>query len=149
MLCPCFFRPSDNVWRSRRADAPQCANFSTVISPSWVIEQISVGKCAHQGVPACRERQTSFKIVTWTKQTWTKHHNTVVGSSPVPSGCRGGRWAAYCFCSSLPHGTWQNLNDKEKKLATHLKSFTKDSITRLSYRACIASGGIHHCNYHI
>ena len=23
-----------------------------------------------------RERQTSFKIVTWTNQTWTKHHNT-------------------------------------------------------------------------
>jgi len=26
---------------------------------------------------ARRERQTMFKIVTWTKQTWKKHHNTV------------------------------------------------------------------------
>ena len=30
----------------------------------------------HRGASARRERQTSFKIVTWTKQTWTKHHNT-------------------------------------------------------------------------
>ena len=42
LLCPCLFRPSDNVWRSRRADAPQCVHFSTVISPSWITEQISV-----------------------------------------------------------------------------------------------------------
>jgi len=51
-------------------------HFSTVISPSWITEQISVGKCAHRGASARQERQTSFKIVTWTKQTWTKHHNT-------------------------------------------------------------------------
>ena len=44
LLCPCLFRPSDKVWRSRRADAPRCAHFSTVISPSWITEQISVGK---------------------------------------------------------------------------------------------------------
>ena len=48
-----------------------------VISPSWKTEQISVGKCAHRGASARRERQTSFKIVTWTKQTCTKHHNIV------------------------------------------------------------------------
>ena len=76
LLCPCLLLPSDNVWRSRRADAPRCAHFSTVISPSWITEQISVGKCAHQGASQHQERQTSFKIVTWTKQTWTKHHNT-------------------------------------------------------------------------
>ena len=76
LLCPCLFRPSDIVWRSRCADAPWCAHFSTVISPSWITEQISVGKCKHRGASASRERQTSFKIVTWTKQTWTKHHNT-------------------------------------------------------------------------
>ncbi len=34
LLCPCLFRPSDNVWCSRRADAPRCAHFSTVISSS-------------------------------------------------------------------------------------------------------------------
>ena len=51
-------------------------HFSTVISPSWITEQISVGKCAHRGASSRRERQTSFKIVTWTKQTWTRHHNT-------------------------------------------------------------------------
>ena len=78
LLCPCLFPPSDNVWRSRHVDAPRCTHFSTVISPSWITEQISVGKCAHRGVSACRERQTSFKIVSWTKQTWTKHHNTVL-----------------------------------------------------------------------
>jgi len=76
LLCPCFFHPSDNVWRSRRTDAPRWAHFSTVISPSWITEQMSVGKCAHRGASARRERQTSFKIVTWTKQKWTKHHNT-------------------------------------------------------------------------
>jgi len=76
LLCPCLFHQSDNVWRSRRADTPRCEHFSTDISPSWITEQISVGKCAHWGASACRERQTRFKIVTWTKQTWTKHHNT-------------------------------------------------------------------------
>jgi len=25
-----------------------------------------------------RERQTMLKIVTWTKQTWTKHYNTYI-----------------------------------------------------------------------
>ena len=76
MFYPCSFCPSDNVWRSRRADTPRCAHFSTVISPSWITEQISVGKCAHRGASAHQERHTSFKIVTRTKQTWTKHHNT-------------------------------------------------------------------------
>ena len=33
----------------------------------------------HRGASARRERQTSFQIVTWTKQTWTKHHNTGPG----------------------------------------------------------------------
>ena len=77
LLCPYLFRPSDNVWRFRRADAPRCAHFSSVISPSWITEQISsVTKCALRGASSHRQRQTSFKIVTWTKQTWTKHHNT-------------------------------------------------------------------------
>jgi len=76
LLCPCLFCPSDNVWRSRRADAPRCAHFSTVISPSWITEQISVGKCAHRSASARWKLQTSFKIVTWTKETLTKHHNT-------------------------------------------------------------------------
>ena len=80
LLCPCLFHPSDNVWRSRHADAPRCMHFSTVISPSWITEQISVGKCAHRGASARRKRQSSFKIVTWTKQTWTKHHNTSFSS---------------------------------------------------------------------
>jgi len=34
----------------------------------------------HQGASASQERQTMFEIVTWTKQTWTKHHNTTVSS---------------------------------------------------------------------
>ena len=71
LLCPCLFRSSDNVWRSLCADAPRCAPFSTVISPSWITEQISVGKCMHRGASERWERQTSFKIATWTKQTWT------------------------------------------------------------------------------
>ena len=76
LLCPCLFRPSDNMWPSRPADAPPCVHFSTVISPSWSTEQISEENCAHRGASARQEGQTSFKIVTWTKQTWTKHHNT-------------------------------------------------------------------------
>jgi len=64
LLCPCLFHPSDNVWRSRRADAPRCAHFSTVISPSWITEKISVGKCAytteaHQRV---RSAKRGYKI---------------------------------------------------------------------------------------
>ena len=51
----------------------QCTSGEFQGAPSWITEQISVGKCAHRGTSA---RQTSFKIVTWTKQTWTKHHNT-------------------------------------------------------------------------
>ena len=74
MFYPCLF--CDNVSCSQRPDTPWSAHFSTVISPSWKTEQISVGNCAHQGASARRDRQTSFKIVTWTKQTWTKHHNT-------------------------------------------------------------------------
>ena len=30
MFFPCLFCPSDNVWRSRRADAPWCAHFSNL-----------------------------------------------------------------------------------------------------------------------
>ena len=45
---------------------------------------------AHWGASAHRERQTSFKIVTWTtKQTWTKHHNTV-GLSQFPEWVAAG-----------------------------------------------------------
>ena len=81
LLCPCLFCPSDNVWCSRRTDAPRCAHFATVISPSCITEQISVGKSAHRDASSRWECQTSFKIVTWTKQTWTKHHNTPPGRS--------------------------------------------------------------------
>ena len=77
MFYPWLFFPSDNVWCSQRADAPRCAHFSTVIKPSWITQQILVEKCAHRGASACRERQSMFKIVTWTKhKTWTKHHNS-------------------------------------------------------------------------
>ena len=78
MFCPCLFCSSDNVWRSQSTDAPPCVHFSIDFTPSWVIGQISVEKCVHRGASARRERQTMLKIVTWTKQTWTKHHNTPV-----------------------------------------------------------------------
>ena len=78
MFYPCLFCPSDNVCPSRRADVPWWAHFSTVIPPSWNTQQISVEKCAHRGASACREPQTMFKIVTWTKQTWTNHYSTKV-----------------------------------------------------------------------
>jgi len=74
MFYPCLFCPCDNGWRSRHADAPRSAHFSTVISPSWITQQISVEKCMHCCMSAPWEHQTMFKIVTWTKQTWTKHH---------------------------------------------------------------------------
>ena len=74
MFHPCLFCPSDNVWCSRRrADVPRCTHFSTVITPSWITQQISVENCTNRGASACRECQAMFKIVTWTKQTWTKH----------------------------------------------------------------------------
>ena len=72
---PCLFCPSD-MWHSRRARAPRCMHISTVITPSWITQQISVEKCVHPGASAHQEHQTMFKIVSWTKQTWTKHHNT-------------------------------------------------------------------------
>ena len=39
MFYPCLFCPSDNVWGSQRADAPRCAHFSTVITPSWITQR--------------------------------------------------------------------------------------------------------------
>jgi len=80
MFYPCLFCPSDNVWCSQRPDVPWCVHFSTVITPSWITQQISVEKCAPRDMPTHRERQTMFKIVTWTKQTWTKHYN-----APMPN----------------------------------------------------------------
>ena len=79
MFSPCLFCPSDNLWRSRDTDAHRCSHFSTVIRPPWITQQISEDKCVHQGASASQERQTMFKIVTWTKQTWTKHHYTEGG----------------------------------------------------------------------
>jgi len=107
LLCPCFFCPSDNVWRSWRDDAPRCAHFSAVFSSSWITEQILVGKCTHRGESARWERQTSFKIVTWTKQTWTKHQNTELGNL---------QW----FDNEL-HGVWWA---PELKLKLKLKNST-------------------------
>ena len=46
MFYPCSLCPSDNVRRSRHADEPQCAHFSTVTTPSWISQQISVEKWA-------------------------------------------------------------------------------------------------------
>jgi len=83
MFYPSLFCPSDKVWHSRRADVPRCTHFSTVIPPSWITQQISVEQCAHLGASARRERQTMFKIVSWTKQTWTKHPNTPKRCSPL------------------------------------------------------------------
>ena len=73
MLCPCLFRPCDNVWRSRRADAPRCEDFSTVISPSWITEQISEGKCSHRGALGAPNKFQNCHLdkTTWTKQTCT------------------------------------------------------------------------------
>ena len=79
MFYPCLFCPSDNVWRSRHADAPRCAHFSTVITPSWITEKISIEQCTHQGASVHWEPQLMFKMVTWTKQTWKKHHNSARG----------------------------------------------------------------------
>ena len=69
---PCLICPSDNMWHSRQADAPWCTHFSTVITPFWITQQISVEKCTHRGTLSHRKRQTMFKIIPW-----TKHHNTV------------------------------------------------------------------------
>ena len=66
----------------QRVTLPTCwpawvrSHFYTVITPSWITQQISIENCAHRGASAHQERQTKFKIVTWTKQTWTKQHNT-------------------------------------------------------------------------
>ena len=40
MFYPCLFYPSVNVWYSRCADAPLCAHFYSVITPSWITQQI-------------------------------------------------------------------------------------------------------------
>ena len=57
MFYPCLFCPSDNVWRSLHADATRCVHFPTVITTSWITQQISVEKCKHQGASARQERQ--------------------------------------------------------------------------------------------
>ena len=61
-------------------DTLTCLGASTFLGYLLDHRQISVGKCAHRGTSARQKRQTSFKIVTWTKQTWTKHHNTIKDS---------------------------------------------------------------------
>ena len=109
MFYPCLFCPRDMVLRSRCADAPPCAHFSIVFTPSWIPQQISVETCVHQCVSAHRECQTMFKIVTWTKQTWTKHHNTEKESnneSPYPNiplltNCKNTYATCNCFIHSL------------------------------------------------
>jgi len=40
MFYPCLFYPSDNVWRSRLADAPRCAHISIDFKPSWITQPI-------------------------------------------------------------------------------------------------------------
>ena len=52
------------VRRSRRAEAPRCAQFS--IDICCVIQEgvITVEKCAHRGALGAPH------VVTWTKQTW-------------------------------------------------------------------------------
>ena len=100
-LCPCLFRPSENMWCSRCADTPRCPHFSTVISPSWITEQILVGKCSHRGALARRERQISCKIVTWTKQTWRKRHNTKHFLSEVSKAIWKGAWILICNITHL------------------------------------------------
>ena len=50
---------------------------------------ISRKVCAPRRVSA-REHQTSFKIVTWTKQTWTKHHSTDSTVTTPPCGQHSG-----------------------------------------------------------
>ena len=77
-----MFCPSDNVWRSRHADVPQWAHFHINFTPSWITQLILLEKCAHRGTSACRERQTMFKIVTWTKQTWIIHQCTTSAFRP-------------------------------------------------------------------
>ena len=80
---------------------PRCAHFSTLISPSWITEQISVEKCAHRGTLARQKHQTSFNIVTWTKQTWTKHHNTHLTLSLCPAQYRFVLFAALDMVGGL------------------------------------------------
>ena len=92
------------------ADVPPCVHFSTVISPSWITEQTSVGNFLHRGASACRERLTSFKIVTWTKQTWTKHHNTKLKwITRVVESCFGGQGHFKVTISATTQMTWVNL----------------------------------------
>ena len=48
------------------ADVPRCAHFSIHFTPSWIRQQISVGKCAHRGawepndVPNCHLDKTNM-----------------------------------------------------------------------------------------
>ena len=58
---------------------PTRPHFSIDFTPSWITQQISVEKCAHRGASARRERQTMFKIVTW-----TKHHITASPTTRTP-----------------------------------------------------------------
>ena len=51
-----LFCPSDNVGRSQCANAPRCVHYYTVITPSWIIQQISIEKCPHRGASARRKK---------------------------------------------------------------------------------------------
>ena len=69
MFCPyvCFVQVTilKLVWRSRRADTPQCAHFPTDICSVIQEGEITEEKCAHRGASGAPY------IVTWTKQAWT------------------------------------------------------------------------------
>ena len=101
------------IWRSRCADVPWCAHFPNYIS--WVIQEGVkwIEKCAHRGASARWERLTMFKIVTWTKQTCTKYHNTR-GTRLIYFGgnkfcvlictCEGWKCSSSCRCAWIAIG---------------------------------------------
>jgi len=78
MFYLCLFCPSDNVWYL--LPTRLCASVRTHFYYYYTFldhtTNISRKVLTPRHGTACRERKIMFKIVTWKKQTWTKHHNT-------------------------------------------------------------------------
>ena len=68
----------------------------------WTVIHLTVCMCS----------QTSFKIVAWTKQTWTKHHNIAATVNKLTHSQTSGSWCSGCETVSCKAFTRPHLLSK-------------------------------------
>ena len=78
MFCPCSFCPSDNFEHCLALPMRQCASVRTLFY--WYL-LCNTRRCGNSRKVLAPRRISALEaphIVTWTKQTWIKHHNTQI-----------------------------------------------------------------------